>query len=68
MRDVIWTAIVIWLIYKIVSIFRNQSSKKNPFRNEETDQTIHPHDQEIKEAIRRHVNKEGEYVDFEEIK
>jgi hypothetical protein len=72
MRDIIWTLIVVWLIYKIVNIFRINSTKNAYSQNKQANPSSNNHkateDKDIKEAIRKHVNKEGEYVDFEEIK
>lgn len=77
MRDIIWTIIIIWLVYKMLEVFRSFSSKKtqsgntnqhytNTAQNKTNSATTS--DENIKGAIRKHLNKEGEYVDFEEIK
>lgn len=74
MRDVVWTLIVIWLVYRLIDIFKRNSNKKsantiqsNPssdlHQNESTSQ-----ESEIKKALKKQLNKEGEYIDFEEIK
>jgi hypothetical protein len=75
MKDIIWTLIVIWLVYKIVDIFRTSSVKRNTNTysqgNEEPTGTTHKTaraDQDLKEAVKKHLNNEGEYVDFEEVK
>ncbi len=71
MRDIIWTLIVIWLLYKVVAMFRGNTSQKT--------QDSSNHDQshadfkgknetDSKSAIKKHLNNEGEYVDYEEIK
>jgi hypothetical protein len=63
MRDIIWTLIVIWLVFKIVNIIKNNFGKApNNVRD-----TASPK-KEAKQVIKDHLNKEGEYVDFEEIK
>jgi hypothetical protein len=71
MRDIIWTLIVVWLIYKIVGVFKSTSSKKS-FTNtdQQTHSTAHQTvpEKDIKNAIKKHLNNEGEYVDFEEVK
>ncbi|MDZ4666222.1 MAG: DUF4834 family protein [Bacteroidota bacterium] len=80
MRDVIWTIIIIWVIYKIVGMFRSVSAVKKTFvyNKHET----HNHTQSTKpegsvtvESQEKHQGKTpkansngGEYVDFEEIK
>lgn len=73
MRDVIWTLIVIWLIYKLVDIFRG--STKKSFVNNSTTQsqqteskTTFTSKKDPKEVIQKSADKEGDYIDFEEIK
>ena len=70
MRDLIWTIIAIWLLYKIVDVFKNFSKQKsNPpgrTRHDASGQQT-PSDQDMKSALKKHLNKEGEYIDFEEI-
>lgn len=76
MRDIIWTVILIWLVYKIASIFRLNTSRTAPGGSSHTEQTSRNtashsavrNDEEIKKAVKNHLNKEGEYVDFEELK
>lgn len=76
MRDIIWTLIVVWLIYKLVDIFRgstkksfaNNSSNQN-MQNEQTTTTANfSTKKDHKEVIQKSADKEGDYVDFEEIK
>lgn len=76
MRDIIWTLIVIWLVYKVVAVFKTASSKKSTSSgnhdNFNEDQTSNNKssgtEKDIKAAVKKHVNNEGEYVDFEEVK
>jgi hypothetical protein len=75
MRDLIWTIIVIWFVYKLVEVFKSFSAKKQKFNSANPQHstgktTVHTanSDDTIKDALRKHVNKEGEYVDFEEVK
>jgi hypothetical protein len=72
MRDIIWTLIIVWLIYKVAGIFKINASKSSYSETKQKDSSVNTHktpeEKDIKEAIRKHVNKEGEYVDFEEIK
>lgn len=76
MKDIIWTLIVVWLIYKVVDIFRAASSKRtftntSHQNNQDTGPTVHntsKPDQDIKNAVKNHLNNEGEYIDFEEVK
>ena len=76
MRDIIWTIIVIWLIYRLVDVFKVVSEKRSftDKHNENYDQqtshykTASHTKEDIKSAVKKHVNNEGEYVDFEELK
>ncbi len=74
MRDIFWTIIVIWLIYQLVSIFKKAGSKKSyAFNQNETQQNSKSNPttitkENVKTAIKKHADKEGEYVDYEEIK
>ncbi|MDI1354593.1 MAG: hypothetical protein PSX36_06730 [bacterium] len=74
MKDIIWTLIIIWLIYKVTDVFKGFSKKNvnsqedvNHEENLRTHTSAH-NDQDIKSAVRKHLNTEGEYVDFEEMK
>lgn len=72
MRDIIWTLIIIWLIYKVVEIFRSASTKRSAVNNAQGPGATDIHQstpkRDIKKALKKHLNNEGEYVDFEEIK
>ena len=71
MRDIIWTLIGIWLIYKLVDTFKAITAKKSFVDNQNNDQhrtSAPPTKKDIQSALQKHMNKEGEYVDFEEIK
>jgi hypothetical protein len=78
MRDVIWTIIIIWVVYKIIGIFRSSSAKKTVIFNK---YETHNHTTQQKPEGSVTVEKnakddkspkanstDGEYVDFEEIK
>lgn len=70
MRDVIWTIILIWLIYKLIDIVRALNTSRNAIKetvNEHTSQPKHNKNDTIREAVNRHIDKTGEYVDFEEM-
>ena len=63
MRDLIWTIILIWLGYSIVSAFRNISRKKQEtLRNNEPESG-----KREKQDYEKALNKEGDYVDFEDL-
>jgi hypothetical protein len=70
MRDIIWTLIGIWLIYKLVDAFRAITAKKSAVggQNDQQAAASPPPKKDIHSALQKHLNKEGEYVDFEEIK
>ena len=76
MKDIIWTLIIVWLVYKLVNVFRSIPAKRSysanqpgNFDNSQTtaENTSAPK-RDIKTAIQKHLNSEGEYVDFEEVK
>jgi hypothetical protein len=74
MKDVIWTLIIIWLIFKISNLLKGASKKSVTHQNGDqvhdntgTQSSSH-NDRDIKSAVRKHLNTEGEYVDFEEMK
>lgn len=83
MRDLIWTIIIIWVVYKIIDLFRGISVKKTViFNNYEYNSSNNKQNNSKKregsvtvETPSNKNNKEGkidaidaEYVDFEEIK
>lgn len=77
LRDVIWTIIIVWLIYKLVDIFKGSSKKSYAGNNSNTQNnqgqnynsnTNYSAKKDTKEAIQKSADKEGDYIDFEEIK
>lgn len=73
MRDLIWTLIIIWLVYQLVNVFKKKPSttfSQNGEHHNEFNSKSSPssHEDKIKEAIHKQADKAGEYVDFEEIK
>lgn len=62
LRDLIWTLIVIWLVYKITGWFRASSAKK------QTNSGPQMHSQNTAPPNKNRFDQEGEYVDFEEMK
>lgn len=75
MKDLIWTIIVIWVIYKLIHIFKSSSIKfyfGKTVANEEkkirNDSFTAQPKKDVKTAIQKQIKNEGEYVDFEEIK
>lgn len=73
MRDIIWTVIIIWVIWRIIEAFRTISSASNKARtgsdnsqnysqnHNQTRQNTPPKKGELKSDA-------GEYVDYEEVK
>lgn len=72
MRDIIWTIIIIWLIVKITSVFKKSKTITNSDESLNQNSTYQSPDKPGKDiadaAMKQHLNNEGEYVDFEEIK
>lgn len=79
MRDIIWTLIIVWLVYRLVDVFRSIQAKRssdsygssqnhhaNSSRSDSG--TAAAPKRDIKTAVQKHLNNEGEYVDFEEVK
>ena len=75
MRDLIWTIIVVWFVFKLIDVFRKSSVSKNQFTHSKTkyqpqedSNPSQPSKKDFKTAVQKRMNKEGEYVDFEELK
>lgn len=64
MRDLIWTLIAVWAVYKLISAF--QSIKKNPPYNSVKRENTNTGN--TSDSAKRSLENEGDYVDFEEIK
>jgi hypothetical protein len=58
MKDLIWTIIGIWFVYRIISFFRYQPVKRS---SENQDEYHSPN-------VSSGKADKGEYIDFEEIK
>ena len=77
MRDLVWTIIIIWVVYKVIDIFRGMSVKKTVIYSNSYSQTSSKKD-EGSVTVESPINPnnktpkanatDGEYVDFEEIK
>jgi hypothetical protein len=73
MRDIIWTVIIIWLIWRIIEAFRTVSATAR--KAQQTDQHsdnysqnntyTNPNTQPKKGELKSDA---GEYIDYEEIK
>ena len=73
MRDIIWTIIGIWILWKIIDAFRSYSSSRNTsnYRNQQRDN----YQDNTQNTSQKPPQKKGElkpdageYVDYEEIK
>lgn len=67
LRDVVWTLIVVWLVYKISYWFRSLNQKKT------AQQASRPFNQQNEPSSKKAGKEQpydnvGEYVDFEELK
>jgi hypothetical protein len=75
MRDVIWTLIIIWVVYKIIDVFKNTKQKSfsnnQSFNSYKTTQSENAKNystkKEPKVNVKKNIDKEGDYIDFEEI-
>jgi hypothetical protein len=75
MRDLIWTLIVVWLVMRLIDLYRASVSRKttsqsagSTYQSRSSQQATYQDPEKLKKAVREHVNREGEYVDFEEVK
>lgn len=77
MKDIIWTLIIVWLIYKFIELFRSAATKRTSTNHSEQTYNrtqaapIHNtsrSEKDVKNAINKHLNNDGEYIDFEEVK
>jgi len=69
MRDIVWTVIVVWLVWKIYNAFAlkpkaQQSNSNTTYQRKEGEVKI---DKNVKQKPHFNSN-DGEYVDYEEIK
>jgi len=74
MKDIIWTLIVVWFVMRLVELFKVSVSRKahNPgsirYNTQSTEPASVNNSDKLKKAVREHVNKEGEYIEYEEVK
>ena len=72
MRDIVWTLIVIWLVWKIYDAFKSVSKPKAQPQGYNGNQSYQKEgevkiDKNIN--LKSHFNpNDGEYVDYEEVK
>jgi Domain of unknown function (DUF4834) len=74
MRDIIWTVIVVWIVWKIYDSFKTVSKPKTQrvYNNQQQSQaqqegktTVNSNEQKKKPHLDPNI---GEYVDYEEVK
>lgn len=72
MRDVIWTIIIIWAVWKIIDALKFFNSASKTAQN---NQNTRPYSQESTQNVNTSSSKKGElkadageYVDYEEVK
>lgn len=74
MRDIIWTVIIIWVIWRVISAFKSFSTTArnaqnnagtNRNYNQNTNHTTNHNTQPKKGELKSDA---GEYVDYEEVK
>ena len=77
MRDIIWTVILIWVVYKIYETFKSAGKTRTQtqgFNSNQNNYYRHSKEGEVKVDGRTSNQKthfkpeDGEYVDYEEIK
>ena len=71
MRDIVWTVIIIWVVWKIYDAFKNVSKTKSHSQGFNQKQQRKEGEVKIDKTVEQksHFNpNDGEYVDYEEIK
>ena len=72
MRDVIWTIILVWLVYRIVNAVRGSGNivinKHDHHHHYNSERKIKIDSTGKTGNGKKNNNSEGEYVDYEEIK
>jgi hypothetical protein len=71
-RDIIWTIIIVWVVWKIYDAFKNVSKAKTQAQKSNENYSYRK-EGEVKidrsVDLKSHFNpNDGEYVDYEEIK
>ena len=72
MRDLIWTIITIWVVWRLIEAFRSISATRNTQRstmNSPGDESTHSHHNGNSVPKKGELKPDaGEYVDYEEVK
>lgn len=71
MRDIVWTIILIWVVWKIYDAFKSVSIKKTTSSSQQYSKQNKEGEVKIEHNVQQksHFNpNDAEYVDYEEIK
>lgn len=69
MRDIIWTIILVWLVWKVYDMFKGVSKHKSTNKSNYNQRKEGEIKIETNVQQKSYFNKnDGEYVDYEEIK
>ena len=73
MRDIIWTVIIIWVIWRLIAAFRTFSSVSGRVQNNDGNQQNYQNntsqDKESTQPKKGELKSDaGEYVDYEDVK
>ena len=75
MRDIVWTIIIIWVVWKTYEAFKNVSKPKTQNQGFSRNQNNYHQQKEGEVKVdknvtkKTHINtKDAEYVDYEEVK
>lgn len=69
MRDIIWTVIIIWVVWRLFSAFRTVSSASGRVQNDGSNQQDTYQNKANTQQKKGELKSDaGEYIDYEEIK
>ena len=72
MRDIIWTIIIVWVVWKIYDAFKSVSKSKTQAQTFNGNQSYRKEGEvriDKNVDLKSHFNpNDGEYVDYEEVK
>ena len=68
MTDIIWTLILIWLFFRLTSLFTGRIKTQSDMEERAPERSNSNRDESLRRALRKRIDKEGDYVDYEELK
>ncbi len=70
MRDIIWTIIILWVVWRVVDAFKKINSSAKKVRSGSTNQQNFNSESNFQSSPKKGELKPdaGEYVDYEEVK